>query len=158
MSARSVATVHAATEGERIWFLDNLLTVKTSGATGSPFGVVENAMPAGSHTPLHRHEDEDEAFYVLEGELTVYVEGGRIVSATPGSYIHLPRGTAHGFRTETPVRMLVLCGTRGFIEMAREAGTPAPRAELPTHIERDHARLERACAEHAITLLGPLPD
>lgn len=151
-------TVHARPEGEAIWFLDNLLTVKTSGAAGSPFGLLENAMPAGSHTPFHRHEAEDEAFYVLEGTLVIYVEGGQRIVAGPGTYVHLPRGTAHGFRTQTPVRMLVVCGTQGFIEMAREAGTPAPRAELPPPAAPDLPRLERACARHAITLLGPLPE
>lgn len=145
-------------EGERIWFLDNLLIVKASGATGSAFGVLESRLPANSHTPFHRHDAEDEAFYVLEGTLTIYLGAGRTIDTGPGSYVHLPCGTAHGFRTKTAVRMLVVCGTQGFIEMTREAGEQAPRNELPPPAEPDFARLETACARNAITILGPLPE
>jgi quercetin dioxygenase-like cupin family protein len=150
--------VHAPGEGEQIWFLDNLLTVKASGATGSAFAVLENRLPANSQTPFHRHDAEDEAFYVLEGSLTVYLDDGRRITAGPGSYVHLPCGTAHGFRTHTAVRMLVVCGTEGFVEMTREAGVSAERNELPPPAELDFARLERACAHNAIKILGPLPE
>lgn len=149
--------VRGPAEGEALWFVDNLLTVKVSGADGSPFGLVENAMPAGSQTPFHRHDAEDEAFYVLEGTLTIFLDHGRI-TAGPGTYVHLPRGTSHGFRTESAVRMLVLCGTDGFLEMAREAGTLAPRRELPPPAPPDLARLAAACERHQLTLLGPLPE
>lgn len=150
--------VRAPGGGERIWFLDNLLTVKASAATGSAFGVLESRLPANSHTPFHRHDAEDEAFYVLEGTLTLYLDEGRTLEAGPGSYVHLPCGVAHGFRTRTAVRMLVVCGTDGFIEMTREAGGPAMRDALPPPAEPDYARLERACARHAIAILGPLPE
>ena len=72
--------------------------------------------------------------------------------------MHTPRGAAHGFVTLTPVRMLVLCGVEGFVEMAREAGGPAMRHELPPAGPPDIARLEAACARNHITLLGPLPE
>ena len=150
-------TVLESADGEAIWFLDNLLTVKASAAQGAPFGLLENAMPAGSHTPMHRHDNEDEAFYVLAGTLTVYLDAARRIHAGPGTWVHLPRGTAHGFRTQTPVRMLVVCGTDGFIEMAREAGTSAPQHTLPPPTPPDLERLAGACARHAMTLLGPLP-
>lgn len=158
-TARSrTVTTQAPGAGEAVWFLDNLLTIKTSRAEGSPFGLLENAMPAGSHTPFHAHEREDEAFYVLEGTLTIYLEGGRSLVAEPGTYVHVPAGTGHGFRTETAVKMLVLCGGEGFIEMAREAGSPAERRELPPETPKDAARLERACDRHGIRILGPLPE
>ena len=145
-------------EGEAVWFLDNLLTIKVSRAEGSPFGLLENAMPEGSHTPFHAHDGEDEAFYVLEGRLAIYLDGGRVTEATPGSYVHIPAGQAHGFRTLSPVRMLVLCGGEGFVEMAREAGGPAERRELPPATEPDKQRLARACERYRIRLLGPLPE
>lgn len=152
---RSVITL-GADEGEQVWFLDNLLTIKVRGDSKSPFSVVENSMPEGSHTPFHRHDGEDEAFYVLEGSLRLYLEG-RMVDAGPGSYVHLPKGTPHGFVTLSPVRMLVLCGTDGFAEMVREAGAPAPRPELPPAAAPDLARLGAACDRHSIVILGPLP-
>lgn len=151
-------TIHAPGEGDAVWFLDNLLTIKSSRADGSQFDMVEGAMPAGSHTPFHAHDGEDEAFYVLEGELTIFLEGGRKVEATPGSYVHIPTGTPHGFVTKTPVRMLVLCGGEGFVEMVREYGTQAERRELPPLTPTDYPRLGAACERNGIRILGPLPE
>jgi len=151
------AIVRGPGEGEAVWFLDNFITVKTSAADGASFGVSENCLPAGSTTPFHRHEAEDEAFYVLEGEMTLFLDGGRTRRVGPGGYVHLPRGVAHGFRTETALRMLVLSDPAGFVEMVGVAGGPAERRELPPPAAPDFARLEAACKRYAITLLGPLP-
>ena len=145
-------------QGESVWFLDNLITIKARPEPGAQFSVLESAMPAGSHTPFHRHEREDEAFYVLEGRMRFFIDGRAPLEVGAGSYVHVPTGTAHGFVTLTPVRMLVLCGTEGFVEMTRDAGVPAPRRELPPASPPDVPRLEAACARHHITLLGPLPD
>ncbi len=144
-------------QGEDVWFLDNWLTIKARPAAGTQFGVIESRLPEGSHTPFHRHDLEDEAFYLLEGRMRFYVDGRAPFEIEAGSYVHIPSGTAHGFETVTPIRMLVLCGVEGFVEMAREAGVPAPRKELPPAGPPDIARLEAACARHHIALLGPLP-
>lgn len=148
----------AASQGEDVWFLDNLLTIKARQTQGAGFSVLEATLPAGSHTPFHRHDREDEAFYVLDGRLKIFLEGRAPVEAGPGCYVHLPRGTAHGFVTLSPLRMLVLGEAEGFIEMVREAGVPAPRHELPPDAPPDFARLEAACARQHIALLGPLPE
>jgi quercetin dioxygenase-like cupin family protein len=131
--------------------------VKVSGP-GAPYALVESELPAGSATPFHRHDAEDEAFYVLEGELTVFLEGGRVVRGAPGCYVHIPRGVAHGFRTETRLRMLVFSDPVGFVEFAREYGTQAPEAELPPAAPPDLPRLEAIANKHHIELLGPLPE
>jgi quercetin dioxygenase-like cupin family protein len=155
-ASRSVVAL-GPQEGEHIWFLDNLLTVKLRGQ-GAPYSLVEAVLPPGSATPFHRHDDEDEAFYVLEGELSVFFEGGRVVRGVPGSYVHVPRGTAHGFRTQTRLRMLVLSGAEGFVDFAREYGAPASRAELPPAAPPDLARMESIAKRHNLELLGPLPE
>jgi quercetin dioxygenase-like cupin family protein len=158
MKAPLTTTILGPDQGEDVWFLDNLLTIKARPAAGMQFGVLENAMPAGSHTPLHRHDCEDEAFYVLEGTMRFFIDGRAPIDVGPGSYLHIRKGTPHGFVTLTPVRTLVLCGGEGFVEMAREAGGPAARHELPPVGPPDLPRLEAACARHQITLLGPLPE
>jgi len=145
-------------QGEPVWFLDNFLTLKARGADGSPFGLLEAVLPRGSETPFHRHHDEDEAFYVLEGSLTVFLEGGRTVHAREGSYVHVPKGIAHGFRVDAPLRMLVLSGAEGFVEFVRAAGAPAPRRELPPAGPPDVPKLEAAAKQYHIDLLGPLPE
>lgn len=162
MQTTSVATrdvvVRSPNQGEATWFLDNLLVTKIGARDRAPYALLEAALPAGSHTPFHRHEDEDEAFYVLDGELTFFLAGDHVMRATAGTYVHIPCGVAHGFRTHTAVRMLVITGTAGFAEMAREAGMPAPSLELPPLAPPDLEKLGRAAATHRITLLGPLPD
>jgi quercetin dioxygenase-like cupin family protein len=143
-------------EGEHVWFLDQLVVVKQRGAD-APYGLIETELDAGRGTPFHRHTGEDEAFYVLDGALTLYLEGGRTLSGLPGSYVHLPRGVAHGFRTHTRTRLLVLSAPTGFVDFTREYGVPAPEAGLPPAAEPDFARLERLARKYQIELLGPLP-
>lgn len=151
--------VRDAERGEALWFLDNLFVVKASGRDGAPFSLLEGRFPAGSSTPLHRHSGEDEAFYVLEGEVTFYSEGSPPHRAGPGSYVHLPEGLAHGFRTETAVRMLVITGPAGFVEFSRAAGAPAPRLELPPSPENvDVGALARIAGANGVQVLGPLPE
>lgn len=150
--------VLAPGEGEAVWFLDNLITVKVREAHGAPFGLVENAMDEGHRTPFHRHLDEDEAFYVLEGQVTIYLEGGRKVEGQPGTYVHIPRGVGHGFCSRTPARLLVLSNPDGFVEFTREAGVPAPRREVPPRLPPDLERLGAIAAKYHIELLGPLPE
>ncbi|HEU4410656.1 MAG TPA: cupin domain-containing protein [Polyangiaceae bacterium] len=155
-AARPVLAL-AEREGEAIWFLDTLITVKVRDANGADFGLVEYQMPRGSRTPFHRHEAEDEAMYVLEGELRV-VLGDRAIVAGPGAYVHLPRGVAHGLEALTEARLLVLSRPDGFVEFAREFGTPAPQHELPPPAAPDFERLEALARKYRIELLGPLPD
>lgn len=143
-------------QGEKVWFLDQLVVVKLRGAD-RPYGVIETELDAHRGTPFHRHTAEDEAFYVLDGELELFLEGGQKLSGNAGSYIHIPRGMAHGFRTRCRTRLLVLSDATGFVDFTREYGVPAPRAELPPPTQPDFPRLEALAAKYHIELLGPLP-
>ena len=67
---------HGPGEGEHLWFFGGLTTIKADGAeTGGRVMVTEQLAPRGSGSPLHVHHNEDEWFYVLEGELTIWVDG-----------------------------------------------------------------------------------
>ncbi len=63
----------------------------------------------------HVHEDEDDAFYILEGEL-VFAFAEREVRAGSGTFVLVPPGVEHGFRNEgeRPVRMLNIHAPGGF--------------------------------------------
>ena len=79
------------------------------------FGIIE--FQANRTLEPHVHADEDDAFYILEGELTFALgEGGEEVVAGPGTFVLVPPGVRHGFsnRAETPVRMLNLHAPAGF--------------------------------------------
>ena len=77
------------------------------------FGIIE--FQANRTLESHVHADEDDAFYILEGELTFEVEGEEIV-AGPGTFVLVPPGVRHGFanHADTPVRMLNLHAPAGF--------------------------------------------
>jgi quercetin dioxygenase-like cupin family protein len=82
-------------EGEAYWLLGMLEVVKISGAdTNGAYGLIEVTVRAGEGSPWHVHPDEDEWFYVLEGEFTVYV-GERRLSLAPGSFAFGPKGVPH---------------------------------------------------------------
>jgi len=89
------------------------IKVMSSGRDDQLF-FADHPVPPGYEVPLHVHADEDELFYVLEGELTLYAQGGER-TAGPGSFVHLPRGIAHGFanRSGRPARMLVVATPGG---------------------------------------------
>jgi len=78
--------------------------------TGRQFSVWESIVPPGRGAPAHTHTREDEAFYVLSGEVLVEVEG----TADPlrlgtGAFLFAPRHRRHGYRnvgTDT-ARLLV---------------------------------------------------
>jgi quercetin dioxygenase-like cupin family protein len=95
-------------------------------------GIVERTMPAGAAgPPLHIHAF-DEAFYVLEGELTFQV-GDELTTASAGELAFAPGGTPHTVanRSGAPARSLLVCAPAGFERAfarraAREAGVDAP--------------------------------
>lgn len=80
------------------WFLNALhLLLARNDEDGSPYSLIYLTAPPELETPYHFHRTEDEAFYVLKGELAVVRDGETIV-AGPGSYVFLPRGVPQGFR------------------------------------------------------------
>jgi mannose-6-phosphate isomerase-like protein (cupin superfamily) len=77
------------------------------------FGIIE--IQPGRVLEAHVHVDEDDAFYILEGEMT-FMLGERDVAAPPGTFVLVPPGVEHGFRNDgdVPVRMLNLHAPAGF--------------------------------------------
>jgi len=104
--------------------------------SGGHVSVIEMALPAGAAGPyLHTH-DFDEAFYVLEGELTFRVED-ELLTATAGDVAFAPRNVAHTLanRSAAPARYLLVCTPAGFERhfariAARDAGVEPPEWAL----------------------------
>jgi quercetin dioxygenase-like cupin family protein len=161
MLAELLPRVVDASEGDAYWFLNNLEVVKaTSASTGGAYSLLYQIAPAGHATPYHMHHDENEAFYVLDGQYTFICAGKKTVLG-PGGYIFLPRRIPHGIRctSKTPAKMLILAmpGT-GFVGMMIEMAQPATERILPVPTQPDFAKLIAACAKYKIDILGPLPD
>jgi mannose-6-phosphate isomerase-like protein (cupin superfamily) len=83
--------------------------------TGGALGFVVNRVGPGWDGPPLHHHDFDEAFYVLEGELTFQVED-RLVTAGPGELAFAPRNVPHTLAnlSGAPARYLLVCTPAGF--------------------------------------------
>jgi quercetin dioxygenase-like cupin family protein len=64
---------------------------------------------------------EDEAFWVLEGELEVLVDENRF-KAVAGSFVHLPKGVLHSYENvgTGPARFLTLMVPAGLERVLRK--------------------------------------
>ena len=71
--------------------------------------------PHRSGPPIHAHAAEDDAFYILDGELTFTVED-EVVTAGPGTFVLVPPGLEHTFANEgeDDVRMINVHAPAGF--------------------------------------------
>ncbi|MFN8526523.1 MAG: quercetin 2,3-dioxygenase [Chloroflexota bacterium] len=144
-------------EGDALWFLDTLVTIKAGGEqTDGAFTVLEQRAPGGFGPPPHVHHHEDEAFYVLEGSLRVTC-GDRSWTAGSGAFIFLPRGIVHRFEvTEAaPARLLQITSPAGFERFAGEIGSPAQSLELPLPSAPDIPRLLESARRHGYEIVGP---
>jgi quercetin dioxygenase-like cupin family protein len=145
-------------EGEHFWFFGGLTTIKADGAgTGGRMMLTEQTAPRGSGSPLHVHHNEDEWFYILDGELTVWVAGQTVVAAA-GSFVFGPRDVPHTFIVSSDeARFLLVTQAAGFEGFIRTLGTPAPVAEIPPAqaAPPDMAPVLQAAADHGLEILGP---
>lgn len=72
---------------------------------GGSYTTMEITVPPGEGANPHSHSDEEEQFYVLEGDLDFEV-GGDQFSMGRGDFVHIPRGTVHSFKAERHARLL----------------------------------------------------
>jgi quercetin dioxygenase-like cupin family protein len=151
-------------EGEATWFLNSLVTTKASHAeTGGAYCLMEHLLTAAANPPVHVQTDEEEAFYVLDGEIEFEADG-TTATATAGSFVFVPRGVVHTFRVMSPTaRMLVIASAPtgapggGLHRFFRAAGVPARARVLPAPEAPDPVVLTTLAADHGIEILPP-PD
>lgn len=147
-------------DGVAVWQLGSLLTFKaTSQATGGRCWAKELLAPRGMATPRHVHTHEDEAFYVLEGEVSIYV-GDDVVRASPGSFLWGPRTVPHAFCIESETAKMLVFGTAAsFDRFFLDTGTPASSNTLPPPATGtlDLDAIVAAAREHGVDTVGPPP-
>ena len=145
-------------EGEALWFFGSLLTFKaTAEQTGGEFAFVEQVFRGGTATPLHVQPEDDETFYVLEGELTFFLEDGRPVPASAGSFVHLPGGTPHAFRVGSETARILDLTTPQHERFFRAAGEPAQSRTLPPEGPPDMDKVMAAAQQFGVEIVGPPP-
>jgi quercetin dioxygenase-like cupin family protein len=119
-------------DGEARWWFAALAVIKATGAdTGGAMTIIEMTEPPGAEAPLHVHHREDEAFWILEGGVTLYV-GDAIIEASAGDYAFGPRDVPHRYKVGPDgCRMLFICTPGGFEKLVREMSMPAAARTLP---------------------------
>lgn len=135
------------------YFLGSKVTFLVNGEdTDGQYTVLHFHEQKGLEPPPHIHADEDEAFYVLEGEITYYIDG-RPVHATPGTYVYAPRGIEHTFSLQTEeAKVLVTVYPAGFERFVKELSVPLSHQRHGPPSEEDVKKLIAVAAKYGIDI------
>jgi len=144
-------------EGEALWMPHTRMTVKAeTELTSGTYTLIEFSTPPGYGPPLHVHQDEDEAFYLIEGKMLM-VCGDERWHVEAGGFVFLPRQVPHAFvvTSPDPVRALQLTNPAGFERFAAEIGRPAAGPGLPEPIRPDARRTAEIALRYGYKVIGP---
>jgi quercetin dioxygenase-like cupin family protein len=133
------------------------MTVKAGGPeTGGAFAQLETDDPQGGGPPRHLHHNEDETFYILEGEVSALV-GDERIDLSAGDYCYAPRGIAHSYVVRSEhARMLVTLSPSGLEELFVSLGAPAEGAEPPADaVMPPPDELARVFGSRGVEIVGP---
>ena len=130
----------------------------TGEQTGGVYVLSEARVLPGGGPPPHIHHREDEAFYILEGEIT-FLLGDQKVVASAGSFIQGPRGIPHAFKNESnaPARMLIQVTPPGFDRFLTEIAQPVASIDSPPVpvTPADIQKLLAVAPKYGIEILPP---
>lgn len=152
-------TLVARGDGDHFHFLNNLFTAKVSSEdSNGAMTVMEFLAPRNFAPPLHRHDVEDELFYIIDGD--VWFCSGDVEGVySTGSVAWLPRGRPHTFQVRSETATVLQVTTPAQFE--RFVATLGRRAEfpvLPDPEEIDPGHVADICAQFGIQVLGPPPE
>jgi quercetin dioxygenase-like cupin family protein len=120
--------------------------------TNGAFSLLEASEPAGFGPPLHIHRDAAEAFYVLEGEYIIFLDG-REASCPAGSFIFIPAGMPHGFRVGSVAsRKLNLYTPAAMVGYFDEVAESARAGEVEPDV------LSQIALRNSMEVIGPVPE
>jgi quercetin dioxygenase-like cupin family protein len=130
----------------------------TGEETGGAFCLIDERGSSGESVPLHRHPGDLESFYVLEGELTLYIGDQPGVHAPAGSFAHIPGGTVHGFRIESEKARYLILTTPHHGEFYRAITLASQPGGLPPRESIEGPQIKLASEKFGVAFVGPLPD
>ena len=157
MSHSQSGTYVSQGEGESVWLVGDLITVKVASEdTDGAFTIVEESTPPQGGPPPHLHQQEGEALYVLEGEVEFLV-GERTIRAGTGSCAYIPRRTLHTLKNvgTSPSRVLGVLTPGGLDKFFLEAGEPATEGSSPPEGEPDVERLVEIGQKYGLAIPPP---
>ena len=118
------------------WY-KGILVSQMAGTTDNngAFDLIIGKMRRGTEPPPHVHSREDELFYVLSGEIRVYVDG-EVFTVAPGECMFLPRRKPHAFFiTSEEVHQITLLVPGGFLDAVNKMNGPAERMDVPSDLD-----------------------
>jgi mannose-6-phosphate isomerase-like protein (cupin superfamily) len=127
-------TLATETSGkEALIWLGELAILHTTGKeTGGRYSMVELYATKEGEAPWHVHHREDEGFYIIEGEMTIYI-GDKVVKARAGDFILAPKDVPHMYTVDSPkyARILMTFSPSGFEDFVRATSVPATSLTPP---------------------------
>jgi len=138
------------------WFLD-LLVVEHRCAPDMTTVVLEMTLPVGSSPPLHVHDELDDTWYILDGEMVVRC-GDDVRTVGAGHWVSMPRGVPHTFRVVggRDARILLVHDNASFRDLIRELGIPAGAHVVPAQpVFPSMEELARVAGAHDLRPVGP---
>jgi len=144
-------------EGNALWVYgdkDNIKVGKED--TGGAFTLVEVEFGPGSGPPPHFHRHENEAFYVLDGQVDA-LDGDRRIRTGPGSFVWMPKGSHHAFKNtgSTWAKILLMFSPAGFEGYMKEFGTRWSEGSTPP--ESDMKVAHRIAEKYGMTFVDVAP-
>lgn len=128
--------------GEALWVYGDTDNIKVASEdTGGAIAVMVTEMGPGDGPPPHVHHRENEAFYVLDGEMAALDGDRRIDGIGPGSFVFFPQESHHAFRNvgSGTARILLMFFPAGFEGYLRDVGVPVVEGQQPPETDLDDA-------------------
>jgi quercetin dioxygenase-like cupin family protein len=148
----------AVTETTRSYMGGLMTFLVTSAETDNRLILLEVRTVPGAEPPPHLHYDQDEVFYILEGEIEVYCMG-QVRIARTGETVFLPRKHAHAFYFLSPIRFLALAQPGGLDGYFETMSNPSTSMEIPatatTYADSDPAEAIALAAKYGVKMLSP---
>ncbi len=158
-SATGAAYIVPPGTAELRWENQNSINFLATGAqTSGVFCLVDETAVKGDSVPLHCHVDDMESFYVLDGEISIFLGDQPGILAGAGTFAHVPAGKVHGFRIESDTARYLILTTPHHGEFYRALSLPSRPGRLPAAEPVTDEMIAQACADYGIEIIGPLPD
>lgn len=158
MNMKQPPTLRQPGEGKTIGVVGDLYRFFVTGEeTDGKYAMWEAIVPSGGGPPPHIHSREEEAFLVLEGEITLQIGEEKIV-ATAGMFANMPVGSLHCFKNESnqPAKMIISVAPAGLEQMFFEVGSPVePGASAPLPTQADIEKLLAIAPRYGIDIKVP---
>ena len=144
-------------ETEPFWFLGGRARILIPGdSTKGALSVMEFLDTAGHAPPRHIHQDEDEVWIVLDGEVSFFVADQRL-DLHAGQIAHGPRGVPHSYLVRSGTARLAVAFTPSRVEeWFSDNGTPATRLDQ-TPAAVDIEKILASAEAFHVSVAGPPP-